>query len=132
MYDQKLMIGGKEFRRICRESDLIEKKGIKVEFEDDTDMQVAVIKYEGRIYCLDNICPHKHAAEIYNGIVTDGTVTCPLHGWNYNLADGSNTNRKQGIKSLGCYDVRVIDGWVYIEKPPLIIPKWRQTQNIFD
>lgn len=117
---------GKEFLAVGKKEEFANGKGIKIQFPDDDDMQVAVIRYQDEIYCLGNICPHRHAAEIYNGILTDGNVTCPLHGWTYNLATGANTNLKQGIRSLKTYEVIEIDGIIYIEKPKLEIPKWRQ------
>jgi len=122
-------IGGIEFVNVCSASEIFEKKGIKIQFDDDDDMQVAIIKFNGNLYCVDNICPHRHAEEIYNGILSEGNVTCPLHGWTYSLKSGENTNPKQGLKKLCTYDVFEENGYIWIEKPALKIPKWRQSEE---
>ncbi|MCX6146918.1 MAG: Rieske 2Fe-2S domain-containing protein [Candidatus Kapabacteria bacterium] len=126
-YKSKI-INGKEYFAICKNNELLEGKGIKIQFDEDDDMQVAIFRINGELYCLSNICPHRHAEEIYNGIIKDGNVTCPLHGWTYNLKSGANVNLKQGLKSLQKFEIFELNKTIYIEKPPLIIPKWRQSE----
>ncbi len=126
-YKSKI-INGKEYVAICKTNELLEGKGIKIQFDEDDDMQVALFRINGELFCLSNICPHRHAEEIYNGIIKDGNVTCPLHGWTYNLKSGSNVNLKQGLKSLQKYEIFELSDKVYIEKPEMIIPKWRQLE----
>lgn len=121
-----ISIDGQEFVQVCKVNEIIENKGIKFQFPDDIDMQVAIFKIDSEYYCVSNICPHKHQPVIYKGIIKDCTVTCPAHGWTYNLKSGENTNQHQGIKKLKKYQVREINGFIYIEKPKLEIPKWRQ------
>lgn len=122
----EILKNGKKFYHVAYSNDILEKKGIEIQFDDDIDMNVAIIRYEGSLYCVSNICPHKHQAEIYNGIIKDCKVSCPLHGWTYDLKTGENINKKQGIKSLKSYQVFESDGYVYVEKPDLEIPKWRK------
>lgn len=117
---------GKTYARVVRAEDVFEKKGVKIQFPDDIDMQVAIMRFEGELYALRNICPHRHADQIYNGIIKGENLMCPLHGWTYDIKTGQNVNRKQGTKSLQKYDLFVEDGWVWLEKPKLEIPKWRQ------
>lgn len=128
---EELEIDGITFVSVCKSSELLNKKGKLVKFEEDDDMQVALFRIEGELFCVSNICPHRHAEEIYNGILTiedncKNVVTCPLHGWSYFLDTGFNTNPKQGIKRITTYQIKEIDGEIYIEKPKLEIPKWRQ------
>ncbi len=119
-------INGKTFARVIREKDVFEKKGVKIQFPDDIDMQVAIIRIEGELFALRNICPHRHADQIYNGIIKEGNLMCPLHGWTYNIKTGQNVNSHQGVKSLKTYEIFSDEGWVWVEKPKLEIPKWRQ------
>ncbi len=111
---------------VCKSSELYEGKGKKIQFPEDDDFQVAIFRIDGQLYCLDNICPHRHADRIYEGFVKNGTVTCPLHGWSYSLDSGQNINQLQGIKSLSKYEIFEKNGTIYIEKPVFSLPRWRQ------
>ncbi len=121
-----VITGDTAFAAVCKYSELFDKKGIRVKFPGDDDFQVALFKIDGQLYCVDNICPHRHADCIHEGIIRDATVICPLHGWTYSLDTGNNTNPKQGIKNLGSYKVKVSDGIVFIEVPYFKIPAWRR------
>lgn len=127
---EEMLIDGTTFCKVGRSDEIFEGKGLQVKFSDDYDHQVAVIRFEGKLYCLDNICPHRHADSIYEGIInkSKATVTCPLHGWTYQLKNGKNINTRQGIKSLSTYKIFEKDGHVFVEKPELSIPKWRKSE----
>lgn len=119
---------GKTYLDIISNNELIENKGIRVQFSEDLDKQYAIFKIDGRLYCLDNICPHRHADRIHQGLIHKEkmTVTCPLHGWTYSLETGENVNKLQGLKSLAEYEVFELDDRVYMEKPNFQAPKWRR------
>lgn len=123
---KSITIDGKLFVSVCSTDELIPEKGKKIIFDDDIDMEVSIFKIDNEYYCVSNICPHKHQPVIYQGIIKDCTVTCPAHGWTYDLKTGENTNKHQGIKQLKKYQIFEKDGDIYIEKPELEIPKWRQ------
>lgn len=123
---KSLTIDGKLFVSVCSSNELIPAKGKKIKFEDDIDMEVSIFKIDNVYYCVSNICPHKHQPVIYKGIIKGCTVTCPAHGWTYDLKTGENTNKHQGIKRLKKYEILEQNGEIYIEKPELEIPKWRQ------
>lgn len=128
----EIQIEGETYSIVCNSDDIYEGKGIKIQFKDDIDLQVAILRVNGNLHALDNICPHRHAERIFEGIIKKNnmTVTCPLHGWTYNINDGSNVNQRQGIKGLNKHKVMEKDGKVYLKKPELNIPKWRQTSEI--
>ncbi len=121
---------GKTFKFICYSKDLKEGKGKRIAFEDDVDSQFAVFRINDKLYSVSNICPHRHATRIFEGILKGLTVTCPLHGWTYSLQTGENINKKQGIKKLDIYEIFEEGGKVYMEKPTIKIPKWRQGTQI--
>lgn len=127
---QEVIKDGKNFVCICDSGKLKEGKGLRFAFEEDVDLQVAVFRINGNLYCVSNICPHRHATRIFEGIVKDLKVTCPLHGWTYSLETGENVDKTQGIKNLIKYDIFENDGKVFIEKPILQIPKWREDFKI--
>ncbi|MBX3044185.1 MAG: nitrite reductase (NAD(P)H) small subunit [Candidatus Kapabacteria bacterium] len=117
---------GKEYLRVCSSEEVYEGKGRQILFDGDEDFQLAVFRVKGRLYALDNICPHRHADRIFEGIIKDLTVMCPLHGWTYSLDNGQNVNSRQGIKSLKNYEVFEKDNDVYVQKPEFEVPKWRR------
>ena len=72
-------------------------------FEIDGRM-VAVFLDGGSYYAIDDVCPHQ-GAPLYDGIVSDKTVTCTWHGWRFSLVDGRwLDNPRVGV---GSYRVRV-------------------------
>lgn len=115
---------GKTFIKVCRSSDLFERRSKLIAFPGNDDFQVALFRVEGRVYCLNNICPHRHQAKIHEGILRGKTVICPLHGWTYSLETGENVNHRQGLKGLDKYDCIEVDEYIYIEKPNFKLPKW--------
>ncbi len=116
---------------IAKSKDIAEGKGYRFDFADDDDMQIAVFRVNHKLYCLFNICPHRHQDRIYEALINFEklTITCPLHFWTYSLETGDNINQKQGIKNLIKYDIFEEDGEIWVEKPPLNIPKWRRLQE---
>ena len=113
MYDDYDKFGKEEvldgFVKICRLDDL--KEGIGKRFMID-DVDVAVFKIDGKVRALSNVCPHQKAAMIYDGFIEDGKVVCPLHGWEFNLSDGT---MGEGGRGLDCYEVRVVNGEVFVK-----------------
>jgi nitrite reductase/ring-hydroxylating ferredoxin subunit len=122
----KKIINDKEYWEILDRSKLIERRGVSVKLGDDYDYQIAVFLVGGQLYGLSNICPHKHQDKMCEGFVRTDRVMCPLHGWTYLLETGENTNPNQGVGSLKKFELIELDGKVYLEKPEIKIPKWRE------
>jgi nitrite reductase (NADH) small subunit len=47
----------------------------------------AVFNSEGNIYAIDNTCPHE-AGPLGEGMLSEGKVTCPHHGWVFDVRSG--------------------------------------------
>jgi nitrite reductase/ring-hydroxylating ferredoxin subunit len=97
------------FFKVCKYSDLKEKIGQRF-FVDDVD--IALFKVDGIVYALSNVCLHQKAGIIYEGFIEDGVVTCPAHGWQFELKTGKVPF---GIKGLDSYEVEVKDDYVYVK-----------------
>ena len=50
---------------------------------------LAIFNVGGTLRAVDGICPHA-GGPLAEGQVTDGIVTCPWHGWQYDLSTGKN------------------------------------------
>jgi nitrite reductase/ring-hydroxylating ferredoxin subunit len=51
------------------------------------DRIVALFQVDGRFYALDGICPHQ-GGPLGRGNLCGGVVTCPWHGWQFDVASG--------------------------------------------
>ena len=49
---------------------------------------ICLAKYEGQYYALDNHCPHQ-GGPLGEGLIENGYVRCPWHGYEYAPGDGS-------------------------------------------
>jgi nitrite reductase/ring-hydroxylating ferredoxin subunit len=105
----KIFEPDEDYYKVCSIADLKEKTG-KRYFINDTE--VALFKMDEVVYALGNICPHQHSAVIYDGNVEEGHVTCPVHGWKFNLKDGRQPG---GFRGLESYDVIISEDNVYVK-----------------
>ena len=99
----------KEFTFLCKYSDIKENTGNRF-FINEND--IAVFKVGGRIYALSNICPHQHSPIIYDGIIEEGNVVCPAHGWSFELKSGKLGGNRRGLEK---YEVMIAGNDVYIK-----------------
>jgi len=51
--------------------------------------EVALFNVNGKYYALENTCPHQ-GGPLGDGALEDKTVTCPLHGWQFDVTTGEN------------------------------------------
>ncbi|HUJ79178.1 MAG TPA: Rieske 2Fe-2S domain-containing protein [Nitrospiria bacterium] len=73
---------------------------------------LAVFNIEGRFYAIRNRCPHE-GGPVATGPLKGTIITCPRHGWQFDLTTGQSTNR--GAFSVKTYPVTVHSGAVYVE-----------------
>ncbi len=50
---------------------------------------VALFNVEGTFYALDGVCPHQ-GGPLAEGEVTGCIVTCPWHGWQFDVRTGQH------------------------------------------
>jgi NAD(P)H-dependent nitrite reductase small subunit len=66
----------------------------------------------GRFRAIDDYCPHM-GASLAEGSVEDDVVTCPWHGWQFRLTDGTWVNSPK--LKIGCYEVRVVGDEIQVK-----------------
>jgi nitrite reductase/ring-hydroxylating ferredoxin subunit len=74
----------------------------------------------GRLGAVARTCPHLDW-DLADGIVIDDELMCPGHGWSF-TPDGRALKRNEAGRvddkgAIGCYGVRVVDGWAEVESP---------------
>lgn len=99
-----------KYVRVAKVEDLPPGKAMVVEVEGE---KVALFNCDGEFYASSNVCLHK-GGPIGEGKLDGATVTCPWHGWQYDVTTG--VNKKRPDKILATYEVRVEDGEVLISK----------------
>jgi nitrite reductase (NADH) small subunit len=58
--------------------------------------RVAVFRLPDGWAAVDAACPHR-GGPLQDGIVADRCVTCPLHGWRFDLETGRATNADAAV-----------------------------------
>jgi nitrite reductase (NADH) small subunit len=53
------------------------------------DRIVALFNVDGALYALDGVCPHQ-GGPLGKGCLTGTVVTCPWHGWQFDVRDGQH------------------------------------------
>lgn len=73
---------------------------------------VAVFRTLDGFFAVDGMCAHQ-GGPIAQGRLDDKCVTCPWHGWQYDIRDGRNL--LTGKQMLDCFQVVVRDQQVFVE-----------------
>ena len=76
---------------------------------------VALFNVQGEFFALDGVCAHQ-GGPLGDGQLDGCLVTCPWHGWRFDVTNGANEvnpNLRQHT-----FPTRVVDGDVQIEMPP--------------
>jgi nitrite reductase/ring-hydroxylating ferredoxin subunit len=76
---------------------------------------VAVFDVGGELYAYENACPHQ-GGPIGEGVVENGTVTCPWHAWCFDLRSGSMT--LGDFARLRRFQLRVEGDAIFIANQP--------------
>ena len=67
---------------------------------------------DDQIYAIEDRCPHKNGP-LSQGIVHDGSVTCPLHNWVIGLQSGEVIGKNVG--KVRTVPVRIEGGMIMLD-----------------
>lgn len=103
------------FIRLCKVSDLPNRRGRKFKLTDETD--IAVFKVAEKIYAVSNICPHNQSQFMYDGYVDEELyLACPIHGWQFHLETGTVPPDCRGLSAkLETYEIKIENEEVWVE-----------------
>lgn len=99
-----------DFVKVARLDELHEDRG-KLVVVDGED--VALFKRNDAVYALHNVCSHQHFSKLHDGIIEGLRVTCPMHGWTYDMTTGKAVSGSGRVRT---YTVIVKDDHVYVER----------------
>lgn len=71
--------------RVASVYDIPDDDAITITLEEGKELLLC--KLEGKVYGLSNVCPHM-GGPLGEGEISKGEVTCPWHGWRFDLKTG--------------------------------------------
>jgi nitrite reductase (NADH) small subunit len=76
--------------------------------------QVALANVGGKFYAINDVCVHR-GGPLGEGELEANVVTCPWHGWQYDVTTGKVTqNPSMGV---ACYATEVRGDEVFVDVP---------------
>ena len=90
-----------QLTKVARKADIPVGTGKVVEAGGKS---IAVFNCEGTFYAMDNACKHR-GGPLGEGSLAGTSVTCPWHGWEYDVASGA-CQMDPSIK-MQTFDVKV-------------------------
>jgi len=101
MVRARLVVSMATFVRVAKTSELPPGEGRVVVVQGHP---VALFNVDGRFYAVSNVCLHR-GGPIGEGFLDDAVVTCPNHGWEYDVRTG--TNLANPMARLRTFEVRI-------------------------
>ena len=101
--------GPRRWTRALPEADLADDSPTAVDAEG---LEVLLYRHQGTLYALDNVCSHAGGL-LSRGTVAGLTVTCPLHGARFGLADGC-VGRGPASQPQPVLPTRIRNGWIEV------------------
>ena len=73
---------------------------------------IALANVGGKFHAISNVCLHR-GGPLGQGILEGGVVTCPWHGWQFDVLTGKTVqNANFGVN---CYAVEVRDDDIFVD-----------------
>ena len=76
--------------------------------------ELALFLVEGRVYAVENLCPHQHIPVLAEGQLDGLLLTCPMHGWQFDLQTGRHVNASSRLTQ---FEVRIEGNDVLVALP---------------
>ncbi|HAL57858.1 MAG TPA: hypothetical protein DCP63_15685 [Bacteroidetes bacterium] len=99
------------FVKVAEEKELSTRRATRVVVEG---IDIALFLVDADVYAVQNDCPHQHFSKLHEGVLNGCEITCPMHGWTFDLRSGKATI---GSGKLKLCTVKISNGSVWIEKP---------------
>jgi nitrite reductase/ring-hydroxylating ferredoxin subunit len=78
------------------------------------DQDLALFRVGGQIAAIDNNCPHA-GGSLADGSLADGCVTCPLHGWKFDVTTGTGAEPEHPHAQVASFRTKIVAGQVLIQ-----------------
>lgn len=98
---------------VCNIEEVKTGRGKKVIVDGE---DIVLFKIDEQICAIANHCPHQHFQKLHEGMYEDGVVTCPMHGWAYDVRTGISVNASGKLRT---FETEVKNGKVFLKKDEL-------------
>ena len=82
------------FVKVAQTSEIPAGQGKCIEVEGK---RIAVFNVDGTYYAIDDVCPHQ-GGPLGEGELAGTVVTCPWHGWEYDITTGVNQDDPEVVQ----------------------------------
>lgn len=106
-----------DFTTVAKVGDIKEGTGKSFEVGDRI---IAIFNDGGTYRAIDDMCPHM-GASLATGFLSASEVSCPWHGWRFDIRDGTwcdNRSLKTDV-----FEVRVVGEEIQVTATPVIDAK---------
>jgi 3-phenylpropionate/trans-cinnamate dioxygenase ferredoxin subunit len=100
-----------EFEPVALVSELVE--GRLAQRILTTGEAVCLVRHEGRISALSDICTHQHFSMSQGDLLHDGTIQCAWHGARYDCQTGE-VKQIPATSPLPVYEVRIEGDQIFV------------------
>ena len=90
-----------EFIRVASTRDFAKTAAIVREVRGH---EIAIFRIGEAYHAVTNVCPHQHSPVLAEGMLDGCIVTCPMHGWSFDVVTGRTVNASGRLKQ---YTLRV-------------------------
>jgi nitrite reductase/ring-hydroxylating ferredoxin subunit/multimeric flavodoxin WrbA len=106
-----------DLRYLCLTSEILEGKSKSFSISDEKGLKetIALFNIKGKYYAISDTCAHK-GGPLSQGILKEDVITCPWHGWKYNVRTGKSPHK--GGDSVNSFVTKVISNKLYIAPIP--------------
>jgi nitrite reductase/ring-hydroxylating ferredoxin subunit/uncharacterized membrane protein len=94
---------------VMDEGELADDKPTRAEVDG---VKVLLLRRAGQVYCIAEVCSHL-GGPLAEGEINGDTVTCPWHGSQFSLRDGSVVH-SPATHPQPCFETRVVDGRIEV------------------
>lgn len=96
--------------KIAKVQDVPEGGALAVDAPDGR--AVALYNVGGEIFALDGTCPHA-GGPLGEGSLEGSVVTCPWHGWSFDVKTGACENNPEA--AAACHKISVVGGDILLD-----------------
>ncbi len=74
--------------------------------------EILLVNVKGIVYAVENECPHQ-GSPMSAAVVKDGYISCPRHGYRFNLADGRCAEHPEFV--LATFPVQLVGDEITVD-----------------
>lgn len=101
------------FHVVAAKSELSEGGQLYIELDGE---EILLCQHNNQYYAINYFCSHAEFT-LEGGFLRDGCVTCPYHGAEFSLEDGS-VQAPPAFEPIKTYPIKIIDDTIAISATP--------------